>query len=162
MRFPIPGKVKHCDEKVQNEVAFLRLLRKDGFPVPEIKFWGLSPHNRLGLGPYIIESYLDGIDVLDVLKDNQPSLGRHKSCRLMRTDVPDDILKRIYRQLAQFRLKLHRLSKELRFERIGGFSITPEQDSDEHDPVVNSRPFTLKANRLAIHSGVDVLGTLIP
>ncbi len=92
VRLPIPGKSSkfHTDEKVACEVAALRLLRQcTDIHVPEVKAWGLSHQNRLGLGPFIMEPFIVGVRLKDVLRDPNPDNGT-----LMREDLTDEQVSR--------------------------------------------------------------------
>jgi len=63
IRFPLVGRTgdQYLDLKVANEVKTLRLLReRTDIPVPDVKAWGLADQNRLGLGPFIIEQFIEG------------------------------------------------------------------------------------------------------
>lgn len=142
VRFPIDGKVKHSDEKVEIEVATMRLIREQtDIPVPEVKAWGLAAENKLGLGPFIITSFIEGISLGDILCKSES--------RLMREDVDEGDVERIYRQIAQIHLKLSRLN----FTRIGSLS---KGSSSKKIAQICSRPLTWKAHEILSVGGVDV------
>lgn len=106
MRFPIDGKVKNPDEKVKIEVATMRVIPENtDIPVPEVKAWGLASENTLGMGPFIITPFVEGISLDDVLRDqNDPE------SRMLRDDVEDADIQTIYKQIAHFMLQLSRLN----------------------------------------------------
>jgi len=101
VRFPKGSKVRHPDEKVEAEVATLKLLRdKTEIPVPEVKAWGLAAENKFGLGPFIIMPVIQGVSLESILRASD------SKARLMQEDVDDGVLTTIYRQLAQYMLQL--------------------------------------------------------
>jgi aminoglycoside phosphotransferase (APT) family kinase protein len=58
------GKVRpeYADEKVAVEVEVLALLRhRTSIPVPAVHCWGLAADNPLGLGPYILMDFIEGV-----------------------------------------------------------------------------------------------------
>lgn len=56
--------------------------------MPEIKVWGLSHQNELGLGPFIISAWVDEIILGDILK--RPWDGGDPPGRLIREDFPQE------------------------------------------------------------------------
>ncbi|THW50972.1 hypothetical protein D6D21_01689 [Aureobasidium pullulans] len=124
VRFPQLGKGLISDEKVMSEVAAIETVRKHtDIPMPEIIRWGLSADNDLGLGPFIISTWLDGISLGDVLAlpDND---------RMLRGDLSDATIEHIWRQIARFMFQLSCID----FDHIGSCSATPQ------------RPLTIKSN----------------
>ena len=72
VRFPRDGEplAKHIDEKVAGEVAALELLRKrTEIPVPEVKAWGFARDNRLATGAFIMEGFILGESLSEILSD---------------------------------------------------------------------------------------------
>lgn len=72
VRFPRVGRVcdKYTDEKVGMEVAALSLIRNNtAIPVPRVQAWGLAASNPLGLGPFIIMDFIEGVSLSDLLQD---------------------------------------------------------------------------------------------
>ncbi|KAF2254867.1 hypothetical protein BU26DRAFT_514694 [Trematosphaeria pertusa] len=95
VRFPVPGRVIDCDEKLRQEVAVMRLVReKTKIPVPTVHAWGLL--NDLGLGPFIIMDYIRDGESLGNLWQKAPEK------RTLRTNISKRDL-RIYNQTG-FRL----------------------------------------------------------
>ncbi|MCJ1422366.1 hypothetical protein MMC29_000246 [Sticta canariensis] len=142
VRFPIGGKVKHSDEKVEIEVATMNLIREQtDIPVPEVKAWGLAAENKLGLGPFIITSFIEGVSLGDILCKSES--------RLIREDVDEGDIEKIYRQIAQIHLKLSKLN----FSRIGSLS---KSSNSKQIAQICSRPLTWKAHEILSVGGVDV------
>ncbi|KAG4422128.1 hypothetical protein IFR04_004755 [Cadophora malorum] len=97
VRFPRVGMVcdAYTDEKVAKEVEALSLIYDmivDS--VPNIHAWGPAASNILGLGPYIMMDFINGVSASDVLKD--PNAER--PTRLIREDISDSDIEVIYRQ----------------------------------------------------------------
>ncbi|KAI0436530.1 hypothetical protein F4803DRAFT_572341 [Xylaria telfairii] len=58
--FQMVGKVMHADEKVEIEVAAMKLIRqKTNIPIPNIKAWGFAIENPLGIGPFIMMEFIE-------------------------------------------------------------------------------------------------------
>ncbi|KAK3327799.1 hypothetical protein B0T19DRAFT_461065 [Cercophora scortea] len=147
--FPIPGKTSdaHLDEKVASEVAALRLLReRTAIPVPTVKAWGLASDNALGLGPFIMEEFIQGVSLKNILRDDEA-----EGSVLLRNDLDDREVEIIYRQLAQFMLQIFELS----FNQIGDLPL-------ESATAPPRRPLTLTAHEITRLGGVDVLGSRSP
>jgi len=143
IRLPLLGRTSqaHRDEKVAGEVATLKLLReRTNIPVPEVKAWGLADENPLDLGPFIMQEFIEGEDLGDILED---PADEHSS--LISVLVDDETVKAIYRQVAQFMLQIFKLD----FEEIGSLPIgSPDR----------RRPLTLAAHEIIRLGGVNVLG----
>ncbi|CAD0031304.1 unnamed protein product, partial [Aureobasidium pullulans] len=134
VRFPQLGKGLISDEKVMSEVAAIETVRKyTDIPIPEIIRWGSSEDNDLGLGPFIISTWVDGISLGDVLAlpDND---------RMLRDDLSDATIEHIWRQIARFMFQLSCID----FDHIGSCSATPQ------------RPLTIKSNHILESGGVDI------
>ncbi|SMY24793.1 unnamed protein product [Zymoseptoria tritici ST99CH_1A5] len=108
------------DEKVEAEVAAINIVREQtDIPVPEIKAWGLARDNPLGLGPFIMSAWVDGIRLSDVLiKKRGPGVSR-----LIDEDVSVTTLERLWRQIARFILQMSRIN----FDVIGSCSKSPRR-----------------------------------
>ena len=104
---------EYADEKVAMEIEALLLIRENtSIPVPKIYAWGHADENPLGLGPFILMEYMDGVPLRNVLgkeKTDDPE------SRLLREDVSDTDLAFVYRQMAQIMLQLFKLD----FSEIG-------------------------------------------
>ncbi|KAI1506308.1 hypothetical protein F5X99DRAFT_426370 [Biscogniauxia marginata] len=95
VRFPRVGNVcnKYADEKVAMEVEVLHLVRDNTtIPVPGVKAWGSATHNPLGLGPFIIMDFIEGVSLDALLKDPTTP-----NTRLLRSDVRDSNIEFIYK-----------------------------------------------------------------
>lgn len=149
VRFPRVRMVcdEYTDEKVAMEVTALNLIRNSTtIPVPRVEAWGRAASNPLGLGPFIIMEFIDGIGLSDLLRD--PTAKR--PTRVMREDISDSDIEVIYRQMANFLLQLFKLD----FDRIGSL---PDPEAEAPTP---SRPLTFKAHCILQNGGVDTFGTL--
>ncbi|KAK3365064.1 hypothetical protein B0T24DRAFT_652230 [Lasiosphaeria ovina] len=94
------------------EVKALSFIREGtSIPVPNVQAWGPAASNPLGLGPFIIRDFIDGVSLSDILEE--PNAER--PTRLMREDISNDDIEAVYRQLANFLLQLF----ELDIDRIG-------------------------------------------
>lgn len=153
VRFPRGGKVcdKYANEKVAMEVMALSLIHnRTTIPVPQIQAWGLAASNPLGLGPFIIMDFIEGVSLSDLLKD--PNAERPS--RVVREDISDVELEVIYRQMANFLLQLFQID----FDRIG--SLPSPQGGNEAQSPTPLRPLTIKAHSILHNGGVDTFGTL--
>ncbi|KAF2254506.1 hypothetical protein BU26DRAFT_416999 [Trematosphaeria pertusa] len=142
IRFPIAGKTSeaHLDEKVAGEVATLRLLHeRTNIPVPKVMAWGLAIDNALGLGPFIMEEFIQGESLKNILREEA------EGSMLLRNDLDDKEVEIIYRQLAQFTLQLF----DLNFSQISGLPFASTH---------GRRPLTVTAHEIIRLGGVDVLG----
>lgn len=155
VRFPRGEEVSkdYTDEKVAMEVMALSLIHnKTTIPVPQVQAWGYAASNPLGLGPFIIMDFIDGVSLSDLLKD--PNAERPS--RVVREDISDGELEFIYRQMANFLLQLFQID----FDRIG--SLPSPQGEDEARSPTPPRPLTFKAHSILHNGGVDTFGTFCP
>lgn len=150
VRFPRVGRVSddYTDEKVAMEVTALSLIRnRTTIPVPRVQAWGPASSNPLGLGPFIIMDFVNGVSLSDLLQD--PNAERPG--RVVREDISDYDLEVIYRQMANFLLQLFKLN----FDRIGSLPL-PQTEAKSPTPL---RPLTFKAHSILQNGGVDTFGT---
>lgn len=111
IRFPMVGKVMYADEKVEIEVTTMKLIRQQtNIPVPDVKAWGLAADNPLGIGPFIMMEFIEGIGVDEILQN--------PDARIMREDINQDTVETILKQTVGFQLQLQKLN----FPRIGSIS----------------------------------------
>lgn len=153
VRFPRVGMVcdNHADEKVAMEVTALNLIyNKTAIPVPRVQAWGPATANPLGLGPFIMMDFINGVNLSDLLRD--PNAERPS--RVMREDISKNYIELIYRQLANFLLQLFKLD----FDHIGSL---PSPQTEAQDPTP-ARPLTFKAHSILQNGGVDTFGVSIP
>ncbi len=151
VRFPRVGRVcdVHADEKVAMEVSALNIIRnKTTIPVPRVWAWGVAASNPLGLGPFIIMDFIDGVNLGDLLED--PNAKNAK--RPMREDISDGDIEAIYRQFANFMLQLFKLD----FDRIGSLP-SPSTGTESLIPVP-IRPLTFKVHTILQDGGIDTFG----
>ncbi|KAK2741550.1 hypothetical protein FQN55_008305 [Onygenales sp. PD_40] len=149
VRFPRVGMV--CDdyahEKVAMEVAALTLIcNRTAIPVPRVQAWGPATSNLLGLGPFIMMDFIDGVSLSDLLQDPNAE----SPSRVMREDMSDNDIEVIYRQMANFMLQLF----NLHFDHIG--SLPWPKDEAQHPTL--PRPLTFKAHTILQNGGVDTFG----
>ncbi|KAI9035681.1 uncharacterized protein KD926_003125 [Aspergillus affinis] len=148
-RFSRVGRVSddYVDEKVAMEVTALGLFRKrTTIPVPTVHAWGPAAINLLGLGPFIMMDFIDGVSLSDLLRDPDAEW----PSRVMREDISESDIEYIYRQLANFLLQLFKLD----FDRIG--SLTPPHT--EFQSSIPLRPLTFKAHSILQNGGVNSFG----
>lgn len=143
LRMPIVGSVcdEYADEKIAMEVEVLNLLRDRNIPVPGIIAWGLTAANPLGLGPYIVMDFIEGVSVNTLLRQQH-------NTRLLRDDICDDDVKFLYRQFARILLQLFQID----FPVLGSL---PTPVTNFNAPV---RPLTFKAHDILQTGGVDTFG----
>ncbi|THC87445.1 hypothetical protein EYZ11_013107 [Aspergillus tanneri] len=149
VRFPRVGMVcdNYTDEKVAMEVTALSLIHnKTTIPVPRVRAWGPAANNPLGLGPFIMMDFVNGVGLGDLLRD--PNAERPS--RVMREDISDSDIEVIYRQLANFLLQLFKLN----FDRIGSLP-SPQAEAESLTP---PRPLTFKAHSILQNGGVNTFG----
>lgn len=145
VRFAVPGKVMDGDAKVAREVAAMYYVKSHTtIPVPAIHHWGFSKDNPSDLGPFIIMDFVEGMSIRDLLTDET-----NPDSKILKTDFPDEKLRILYRQIADFYLQLYQLD----FSSIGALSI-----GDEGRIAVNATPLTLKMQEIEAHSGVKIAG----
>ncbi|XXG99424.1 hypothetical protein Hte_005763 [Hypoxylon texense] len=147
VRFPMVGKAMNADEKVEVEVAAMKLIRQQtNIPIPDVKAWGLAADNPLGIGPFIMTEFIEGIGVDEILQN--------ADARIMREDVSDSVIETIFRQTIGFQLQL----REVSFLRIGSMTPTSTASESSFAATINSRPLTKKAHDFLADGGVDVFG----
>lgn len=150
VRFPRCGMVceDYTDEKVAMEVSALNLIRSTTtIPTPTVRAWGPAASNTLGLGPFIMMDFINGVSLSSLLQDPnaEPS-------RVIREDISDSDIEVIYRQLANFLLQLFKLD----FDQIGSLP-SPQTEYPSPTP---PRPLTFKARTILQDGGVDTFGTI--
>jgi len=150
VRFPRVGNVhdSYADEKVAMEVKALGLVREETtIPVPKVRAWGLAASNPLGLGPFVMMDFVDGVALNELLNDPNAE----SPTRLIRDDISDDDIEAIYRQFANFLLQLFKLD----FDSIG--NLPWPSDTEAEGPRL-MRPLTFKAHTILQNGGVDTFG----
>jgi hypothetical protein len=153
VRFPRVGRVcdEYADEKVAMEVTALNLIyHRTTIPVPKVQAWGPAASNQLGLGPFIMMDFINGVSLSDLLRDSNAD----PPTRLIREDISESDIEIIYRQLANFFLQLF----ELDFDQIGSLpSPSPSTGAEAQSPAP-VRPLTFKAHTILQNGGVDTFG----
>lgn len=144
LRFPRVKSIcpKYADEKVVMEVEALSLIReRTSVPVPDVKAWGLADSNPLGLGPFILMDFIDGVCLNGVFTGGE--------FRLLKEEIPDSDLETVYRQIANFMLQIFQIN----LDRIGSL---PTPRTGYSAPIC---PLTWKVQEIAQTGGVDTFGT---
>ncbi|RAH62798.1 phosphotransferase enzyme family protein [Aspergillus piperis CBS 112811] len=113
-----------------------------------LRAWGPAATNPLGLGPFIIMDFIDGVSLGDLLQDHSAE----RPSRLMREDISDHDVEIIYRQMAGFLLQLFRLD----FEQIG--SLPPPPLTEAHRFTSLPRPLTFKVHSILQNGEVNTFG----
>jgi hypothetical protein len=128
IRFSIAGKAKRRDEKVTREVSTIKLLKSStDIPVPKVHFWGLSADNPLGLGPFIIMDFVEGMS-FEEWSNNE--------------DIPENELRIHFRGLALIYYRLSDLS----------FPSACSPILDELGEVTYHSPLTIKMQEIEAHT----------
>ncbi|TAQ90749.1 hypothetical protein B7494_g929 [Chlorociboria aeruginascens] len=141
----------YIDEKVAKELEALSLIyKKTKIPVPRIQAWGTAASNPLGLGPFIIMDFINGVSVSDLFSDLFKNSDSEHPTRLIREDISNSNIEAIYRQLANFLLQLF----ELDFDQIGSLP-SPKAEAQSH---TSTRPLTFKAYSILQNGGVNTFG----
>ncbi|TIA29420.1 hypothetical protein D6C79_09944 [Aureobasidium pullulans] len=155
VRFPIPGRVMHPDEKLRREVAIMRFVKeKTNIPAPEVIAFGTAADNHdPSIGPFLITGWIEGIPVTTVIEElPRPSWGP-----VLRSDIEDHLLRKIYRQMANILLEL----SEHDFDKIGALSMT-EGDDALPSWSIDYRPMTMKMNDVKAGGNVIVDDHTLP
>ncbi|KAI0837864.1 kinase-like domain-containing protein [Hypoxylon sp. FL0890] len=156
IRFPFPGKVygPWRDEKVKNEVMVIKYLSEHtSIPVPRVYDWGLTEESPQQLGPFMIEEFMEGENLGDLLK--KPTEDEMDPA-ILDPDIDEAKLNIVYEQIANFMLELSRLE----FPRIGAIS----QDAVSGKWTVIGPPLTYDMNEVVGFAGfpADHFTTMAP
>ncbi|KAE8148026.1 hypothetical protein BDV25DRAFT_142161 [Aspergillus avenaceus] len=129
---------EYADEKVAMEVEALYLLREEAsIPVPEVYAWGFAREDQLGLGPFILMSFISGVCLNDIFGGD--------GSRLLKKEIPDTDIEYVYRQMARFMVQIFNIN----FERIGSL---PTPKTQFPAPI---RPLTWKVHEILRVGGVN-------
>ncbi|KAI1775666.1 hypothetical protein F4818DRAFT_414569 [Hypoxylon cercidicola] len=143
IRFPFPGKVYEPwrDEKVKNEVMVIKYISEHtSIPVPRVHHWGPTEESPQQLGPFMIEDFMEGENLGDVLK--KPTEDETDPA-ILDPDIDEEKLDIIYEQIASFMLELSRLE----FPRIGAIS------NETGEWTVTQPPLTYDMNEVVAFAG---------
>ncbi|KAK3900870.1 kinase-like domain-containing protein [Staphylotrichum tortipilum] len=144
LRVAVPGSVAYPDEKVRAEVATMRYVeRMTSIPVPHVYHWGTAAENPLGFGAFIIIDYITHHQSLCQLLGD-PTV-KDDTRAYLDSNVPQDKLARMYRQVIDILLQLSKLE----MPRIGAL----RQDGPDSFSVA-SRPMTQDMNNLLLQGGI--------
>jgi hypothetical protein len=127
------------------DVSLMRIRQETNVPVPKVQGWGTAANNPLGLGPFIIMDFIEGVSLESLWKERPDK-------RLIRSDIAEADIEYIYRQFARIQLKLFQLN----FERIGSLP-TPLTNF-----VAPIRPLTFKIHDILQMGGVNTFGRSMP
>lgn len=150
VRFPIPGKVMYPEEKIYREVAVMRFIKdKTRIPIPKVVAYGTALENHdPEMGPFIITDWVNGVSLESVMEEQPlPEWGP-----VLRADIEDSMLYKIYRQMAKILLELSMHN----FDKIGALSEVKSHDG-HHSWTVSARPMTLKMNEIE-RGGYVIMG----
>lgn len=143
IRFAVPGMVMDGDAKLCREVAAMKMIgQKTTIPVPKVHSWGLSKQNPLGLGPFIVMDYVSGESLGRLWRESDAN-------RVLRADIDEDDLCKVFRQIAGFYLEL----SDLKFPNSASLCI-----ADDESIQADLCPLTLKMQEIEAHSGIRVGG----
>lgn len=145
IRFPFPGKVHGpwLEAKVKNEVIVMRYLSQHtSIPVPRVHHWGLTEESPRQLGPFIIEEFMEGEDLGDLLK--VPTENEADPI-MLDPHIDETKLNFVYEQIAGFMLELSLLE----FPRIGAIA----QDAKSGEWAVTEPPLTYDMNEVVAFAG---------
>ncbi|KAI5195320.1 hypothetical protein E4T38_09167 [Aureobasidium subglaciale] len=148
VRYPIPGRVMHSDEKIRREAAVMMSVKKrTQIPVPKVIALGAAADNHDPLiGPFLITEWVEGKPLAIVLEElPRPSWGP-----VLRQDVEEDQLRKVYGQMARILLELAAHD----FDEIGALVMTEGESESDRWSIV-ARPMTLKVNE--IEAGGNVI-----
>ncbi|KAI5862075.1 hypothetical protein GGS23DRAFT_598088 [Durotheca rogersii] len=147
IRFPVPGKVHEpwLEQKVKNEVMVMKYLSQHtSIPIPRVHHWGLTEESPQQLGPFIIEEFMPGDDLGELLR--KPTENEEDPL-ILDPDVDDAKLDFVYEQIAGFLLELSRL----KFPRIGAIST----DTESGQWTIDAPPLTYDMNEVVGFAGFD-------
>ncbi|KAK0621402.1 hypothetical protein B0T17DRAFT_591296 [Bombardia bombarda] len=134
------GAYNLCQKFTFSDNATL-IRERTSIPVPTIYSWGVAADNPLGLGAFILMSFIKGTSINRLLRDSEAAV----DTRLMREDISDRDVESLFRQMADFQLQLF----ELDFDRIGSLP-TPNTGFS-----VQIRPLTWKVHDIIQTGGVN-------
>ncbi|KAK7914035.1 hypothetical protein PG985_011738 [Apiospora marii] len=146
IRFPIPGKVygPWQVQKVRNEVMVLEYIAQEtSIPVPQVLAWGSSEESPQHLGPFIIEEFMEGKNLVDLLRQPFDDI---EDVPILDPDIDDTKLDFVYEQIAGFQLQLSRLG----FKSIGAISSIKGFDGSV---VTDAPPLTYDMNEVVAFAG---------
>ncbi|KAK0111011.1 hypothetical protein ONS95_001391 [Cadophora gregata] len=145
IRFPFLGKVYELwrEKKVQNEVMAMKYLSEHtSIPLPRVYSWGLTEESPQQLGPFMIEEFMEGENLGDILK--KPTENEADPA-ILDPDIDEAKLNIVYEQIAGFLLQLSRLE----FPRIGAIS----QNDVSGEWTVTEPPLTYDMNEVVGFAG---------
>ena len=140
IRFLIPGKVYKpwLEQKVKNEVMVLKYIScHTDIPIPKVHHWGLTEESPCHMGPFIIEEFMEGEDLGELLRE--PS-DNDEDLLSLDPDIDNTKLDFVYEQIASFQLQLSRLE----FPDIGAISM----DGKTGEGTVTGTPLTYDMNEV--------------
>lgn len=91
------------------------LSEHTSIPIPRVYYWGCTKESPQQLGPFMIEEFMEGENLGDVLKK---STGDESDPAILDPDIDEAKLNIVYEQIAGFMLEL----SQLEFSRIGAIS----------------------------------------
>ncbi|GAM82969.1 hypothetical protein ANO11243_009550 [Dothideomycetidae sp. 11243] len=105
------GPTKDRDDNLRGEVAVMKYLTQNtSIPIPKIHAWGISKDNSLHLGSFIIMDFIPGVALSSLWEKGEGDIR-------IRDDVPEEDLRKVYRQMSGLRDKPLVSSREY-FDRV--------------------------------------------
>lgn len=153
VRFPILGKVMYPDEKVRREAIIMKFIKeKTRIPIPKVIAFGTATENYdTRIGPFLIIEWVEGVSLASIMEEQpEPEWGP-----TLRNDITDDMLYKIYRQMAGILLELSMHD----FDKIGSLSEV-KHDNGRVTWHISSRPMTLKMNEIESKGNVTIDGKI--
>ncbi|KAI5236517.1 hypothetical protein E4T43_08568 [Aureobasidium subglaciale] len=154
VRYPIPSRVMHPDEKTRREAAVMMFVKEHTqIPVPKVIALGAAADNHDPLiGPFLITEWVEGKPLTTVLEElPRPSWGP-----VLRQDIEEDQLRKVYGQMVRILLELAAHD----FDEIGALLMTEGESESDRWSIV-ARPMTLKVNEIEAGGNVIADGNSI-
>lgn len=131
IRFTLPGKSSLMDDKVQTEAAAMKYVSTNTpIPVPRVIAHGSAKENPMGLGAFIIMTWVEGRKMSDILHNENDG----------NAEENQQTIERLYEQMAEILIELWKLN----FERIGSFG----HNAMTGKIAVDRRPFARAVNEV--------------
>ncbi|KAI5266821.1 hypothetical protein E4T47_08163 [Aureobasidium subglaciale] len=155
VRYSIPSRVMHPDEKTRREAAVMMFVKEHTqIPVPKVIALGAAADNHDPLiGPFLITEWVEGKPLTTVLEElPRPSWGP-----VLRQDIEEDQLRKVYGQMVRILLELAAHD----FDEIGALLMTEGESESDRWSIV-ARPMTLKVNEIEAGGNVIADGKIAP
>lgn len=135
VRFSALGRVIARNEKVEDEVAIMEYIAQHtAIPVPKV-----LGHGKCAVGPYIVMSFIEGIQLSRLLRDSS------QETVTLSASIPISVVRKAYFGMAEVLLELSKPE----FPFIGAI-----RQGELDAWTVSKRPLTFNMNRLAQFSNI--------